>query len=116
MILAKVTKREAVEMPAVGWVTERTEVCIVRRNDNHAALRREQAVELLHGADHVSDVFYDVDRTDFAEGAVRKGKRIMIEVRDNIRTRIRITIDANRTRIFVDPAANVEDRKKHKLF
>ena len=40
----------------------------------------EQPVELLHRADHVRDVFYHVNRTDFPERVVRKGKRVMVEI------------------------------------
>ena len=92
VIFTEVAKREAVEVPAVGWIAERTEISVVRRDDDRAAAGSKQAIELFHGADHVGHVLNDVDRAHFAERTVAEWKGEMIEIGDHIRLGGRIAI------------------------
>jgi hypothetical protein len=50
-----------------------------------------------------------VDCAHFRERTVSKREGKTVEVGDNVRARIRVPIYANRPRVFVDAAADVED-------
>ena len=54
------------------------------RNDNGTATGCQQPVELFHGADDVSHVFDQVNRTNLSEHAVAEREREMIQIRDHI--------------------------------
>ena len=66
-------------------------------------------MELLHGADHIGDVFDHVHGAQVVEGVIAKRIGEAVEVAQNVGVGARIAIDAERTRIFVDAAADVED-------
>lgn len=83
----------------------------MRRGDHDPAAGSEQTKEFFHGLDHVGDVFDDMCGTNLAEGAVAKRKREMIEVGHDIGTGVRVPIEPDRARKFVDAAADVEYRK-----
>ena len=94
-------------MPPVRRIAKRAEIRVVRRHDDNAPTWRKQPVELFHGPDHIGDMFDDVNGPNFAERAVIKREWKMVEIGNHIRLRIRVAIQADRTRIFVDAAANV---------
>lgn len=80
-------------------------------DDERASARGEQAMEFLHHLHNIGNVFNDVDRPYFAERIVRKGIGKPVQIRDNIRPSIYIPIQPNCAGIFVNPAANVQDRQ-----
>lgn len=54
-------------------------------------------------------MFDHVDGTQLVKGAVRERVRETIEVADDVRRRGRIDINSNRSRIFVDAAADIQN-------
>src|SRR5437763_3017983 len=52
-----------------------------------------------------------MNRANFSKCAVAKRKRNAIEIRDHIRASIEITVDADRARILINAAADIENRK-----
>ncbi len=92
-------------------VAKRTEIGVVGSNDYRAAARRQQPMNLFHQANHVGDVFYNVNRPHFPERFVAKRKREVIQIGNNVGARVRIVIEPDGARILVDPAADVEYRK-----
>jgi hypothetical protein len=107
VILAEIAQGEAVEVPAVGRVAKGAEIGVVGSNDEGSSAGLEETVKLLHQADYVSDVLNDVNGTYFAETAVAKGKRDVIEVSDDIGVRVRVSIDADGAGVFFDAAADI---------
>ncbi len=108
-VIAEIAQGEAVQVPAVGRVTERAEIRVVRRDNKNPASRREQAVKFLHRPDYVRNVFDDMNGPDFSERIVPERKRNMIEIGNHIRARIRITVQADGAGVFVDAAADIEN-------
>lgn len=98
-------------MPFVGGITEGTEIGIVRRHNHDAASRYEQAMELFDGGDDIRDVLDDVSSTNLPERVIAKRVRRMIEVCEDVGPGVRIAIQPDRTGIFVDSAADIQDRK-----
>lgn len=88
-------------------VAERAEIGVMRRHNDDAPTGSKQPVEFLHGADHVCDVLDEMNGANLAKGSVAKRKREVIQVGDDVGTRVEIAIDADRARIFVDAAANI---------
>lgn len=111
VVRPKIAKRKAVQVPAVRGIAEGTEVGVVWRDNHRAAPVCEQPVELFHGAHHVCHMFDHMNRADLAEGAVGKRQRVSVEIRQHIRARIRIAVNADRARVFIDSAADVQHRK-----
>ena len=109
MILAEVAEGEAIQVPAVGGVAERTEIGVMRSDNHHAAARTAETVKLLHGADDIGYVFNDVDRANLVERAVPKRVREPVQVTKDIGAGGGIPVDPEGTGILVDPAANVEN-------
>lgn len=107
VILAEVAKREAIQMPAVGWVAKGTEVRVVRGGDEESPSGLQDAMKLLHRADHVRDVLDDVNRADFAEGAVAEGIRKAIEIAEYIGAGVRVPIHADGAGAFIYAASDV---------
>ena len=83
----------------------------MRRHDHGPPARRKQPVKLFHRTDYVRHVLDDMNSPNLAECAIAKRKRIVVQVGYHICARVRIAVEANRARIFIDPAADVEDRK-----
>ena len=69
-------------------------------------------MEFFHSPDDVSHMLDNVRCTDLVKRAIEKRKWGMIKIRDDISRRMPIAIDPDRTRIFVDPAANVQYRQR----
>lgn len=93
----------------MGRIAERAEIGVMRRDDYRAAPRREQPMELFHGANDVRDVFDDMNCADLAERVIGKWKREMIEIRDDVSTRIQVAIKADCTGTLIYSAADIED-------
>ena len=64
-------------------------------------------MKLFHQADDVSDMLNNVNGPHFAERIVVKGERDMVEVGDHIGGGVRVSINADRTGIFFDAAADI---------
>ena len=64
-------------------------------------------MKLLHGLDHVGNVFNDVRCPDLAKTIAMERKRVLIDVRDDVRARTWIAVDAYRSRVFVYAATNI---------
>lgn len=108
MVFAEIAKGKTVQVPLVGRITKRTEIGVVRCNDQNAATGFQQSVELLHCPNHIGDVFDDVNRSNFAERRISKRKREMIEVGDDIGVRVGISIKPNCAWMLLDAAPHVE--------
>ncbi len=93
----------------MGGVAEGAEIGVVRGLEAHGAAGAHQAVELLHGADHVVHVLDDVDGGEAVEGAVGEGVGETVEVGEHVGAAGGIAVDADGAGLFVDPAADVED-------
>lgn len=111
MIFTEIAKRKAIQVPAVGGIAERAEICVVGRDDNRAAARSEQPVKLLDCAYNIRHMLDHVRGADLAERAVTKGKREVIEAGDNVGPGVGAAIETNRAGVFVEPAADVENWK-----
>jgi len=83
----------------------------MRRDDHEPAAGREQAVKLFHGADDVRQVLDDVNGADLSKRVFAEREREMVEIGENVGPGVRVAIDTDGSRIFVDPAADVEDGK-----
>ena len=59
-------------MTAVRWIAEGTEIRIVRSFDAHTPAKSHQTVKLFHGANHVGDVFDDMNSVKSIEAPVGK--------------------------------------------
>ncbi len=94
----------------MGRVAKGAEIGVVRSDDDRAAARCEETVELLHRANHVGYVFDDMDCPHFAKRAVSEWKRVLVEIRNYIGASMLVTIDSDRARILVNSAAHIEDR------
>ncbi|SRR5689334_2919700 len=95
-------------MPAVGGIAERTEVGVVRRDDERLAAGTQQAVEFLHGLDYVGDMLDHMNGLQFIEDRVAERVGKTVEVAEHIGTGGRVAVDANGPWEFVDAAADVE--------
>lgn len=86
----------------------------MRRRDIQAAIILQQAVKLLHGADHVRDMFYDVRGDDRIKSAVPKRIGVVIQIAENVGATCRIPIDAYGARSLIHAAADIQNR--HRAF
>src|SRR5450432_95759 len=100
-------------MPAVGGVAERAEIGIVRRLNAHAAAGSHEPMKLLHSADHVGDMLDDMDGSELVEGVVGKRVGDVVEIAENVGAGGGIAVYADRSRILIDAAADVE--RSHNL-
>lgn len=80
----------------------------MRSYDEHATAGLEQPVEFLDGPDNIRYVFDEMDCADLTEGTVPEREREVVEVGDDISIGVRVPIDPDCARIFVDPAAYIE--------
>ncbi len=98
-------------MPPMRGVAERAEVGIVRSGDEDASAIPQQAMELLHGTDHVGHVLDNVDGPDFVEGVIAERVRKVVEIAKDVGARSGNAVDADRAGIFVNPTPNVENSR-----
>jgi hypothetical protein len=98
-------------MPAMGRVTKGAEIGVVRRHDNESAAWRKQAVEFFHRPNHVRNVFNDMNRPNLLEGGIAEGKRIVVQICQNIRLGVGVTVNSDRAGIFVHAAPDIENGK-----
>jgi hypothetical protein len=96
----------------VRGIAERTEICVVWRDDDGASAGREQPMELFDGANDVGDMFNDVDGSDFLNGLIAQRPWEAVEIGDHIGAGVCVAIQANGARIFINAAADVENRKR----
>ena len=108
VFLAEIAERETVEVPAVGGIAERTEVGVVRRDDERLAAGTQQAVEFLHGLDYVGDMLDHMNGLQFIEDRVAERVGKTVEVADYVGVAGQVPVNPDRARIFADAAADVE--------
>src|ERR1035437_6721035 len=108
MILAEVAEAETVQVALVSGVAERAEIGVVRGLQAHGAAGPHQAVELLHCAHDVADVFDHVDRRQPVERAV--GERIgkAVDAQQDFGAAGGIAVDSDGSGLLVNSAADVE--------
>lgn len=109
VVLAEVAEGEAGEMPFVGRVAEGAKVRVMRSFDADATAFADQSVELFHGFDDVGDVLDDVDCADLIERACSEGVGEAVEVADDVRITRKIPVDADRSGVLTNAAADVEN-------
>ncbi len=112
IVFAEIAQRKAIQMPAMSRVTEGTEIGVVRSNKNSAPARGQHAMELFHSSDHIAHMLDYMNGPDLPERVVSEWKRIAIEVGDNIGPGVSVAIEPNRSGIFVDAAADVQNRQE----
>src|SRR6185437_13454276 len=95
-------------MPAVRRIAKGTEICVMRRNNQNLAARREQPVKLLHTSDHVGNVLDDVNCTNKAKLAIGERIREMVQIAEDVGTARGIAVDSDRSRIFVNATTDVK--------
>ena len=81
----------------------------MRRHNKCAPTWPKNSVELFHQVDYVLDMFDHVNRTHLAERIVSKRKWGVIEIGDYVCVCIGISIKADRARVFVDTAADIQN-------
>src|SRR5436190_22798332 len=116
VVASEITKREAVQMPAVSRIAERTEVRVMRRRDVDFPAPAEETMELFYRLDDIRYVLNDMHCADRIEAAIRKRVGQMIEVAQHIRTSSRDAVNADRAGIFIYPATDVEDGAGSRVF
>lgn len=79
------------------------------RGDDYPAARRQQPIELFHGADDVANMFDDMNGANFAERAITERERVVVEIGNHIGVGVRIAIKANGARVLINPASNIQD-------
>ena len=89
-------------------IAKGTEIGVVGSDNEDPAGRPNDAMELLHRADHVREMLDDVNGPKRLEGIIAERIRESIEVADDIGARARIPIDSDSAGVFVDAAADVE--------
>jgi hypothetical protein len=80
----------------------------MRSYDEHAAAGLEQPMELLDRPNHIRYVFDQMDRTNFAKGTVPEREREVVKIGNYVSIGVRVPIDPDRARIFLNPAAYIE--------
>src|SRR6185437_8830140 len=108
VVLAKIAKRVAIQMPTVRRIAKGTEIRVMRRDNQNLAARREQPVKLLHTSDHIGNVLDDVNCTNKAKLAVGERIRKAVQVAQDVGPARRIAVDSDRTRIFLNAATDVK--------
>lgn len=109
---AEIAKRKAIQVRAMCGIAKRAEICVMRGDDDDAGGRRGETVKLFDGANDVREVLDDVNGTNLAEAAVAKGIWKAIEIRDDIGIRVRVAIKTDSAGIFIQPAADIENRQR----
>src|SRR5690349_16721197 len=80
----------------------------MRGLDAHRAAHARQAVELLHGANHVLHVLDNVNRQHAVEAVIAERIRGAVEVAQHVGAARGIAVDADGTGPLVDPAADIQ--------
>ena len=93
----------------MGRVAERAEVRVMGCGDEDAAARGQQAVEFFHGPDDIGNMLDDVDGAHLPKRIVAEGEREMVQVADDVGFGVGVAVEPDRTRVFVDSAADVEN-------
>ena len=79
----------------MGGIAEGAEVGVMRRDDEHFAAGAQQAVEFLHGPDHVGDVLDHMNGLQLIEGRVAEGIGKTVEVAEDIGAGGGVAVDAD---------------------
>lgn len=111
VIFPEVAQRKAVQVPAVCGIAKRAEIGVVWSDNNGTPTGREQTMKLLHRSNHIGHMLDDMNRAYLAKGAVAKREWKLIQIGNHIRARMSIAINPDAAGIFVDPAADIENRK-----
>ncbi len=93
----------------MGGVAEGAEVGVVRCKDVNTAARDQQPVEFLHGTDYIRDMLDDVGGAHFPERIVTKREWEVVQVGNDVGLGVDVAVEPDRTGVFVDSAADVED-------
>lgn len=109
MVLAEIAEGEAVEVAFVGRVAEGTKVRVMRSFNADPTSFAHQPVEFLHSFDDVGNVLDDVDGAELIEGAGGEGVGDAVEVADDVRVTREIPVDADRSGVLTNAAADVEN-------
>src|SRR5256885_402280 len=96
-------------MVAVRGIAERTEVRVMGRFDAHAAARTYQAVEFLHGGDHIVKMFDHMNCDHAIEAVIGEWIGVVIEVANDVSTACGVVIDADSARLLANAAADVQN-------
>src|ERR1017187_10045133 len=95
-------------MPTMRGVAEGAEVGVMRGNDIYLAACANQAVKLLHGADHVGNVLDHMNGLEGVEGRIAKRVRKPVELAQHVGAAGRVAVYADRALSLVDPATDVK--------
>ena len=109
VVRTEIPKRKAVQMPAVRRIAEGAEIRVMRSRNIHGPARTEQPVKLLDGTDHIGYMLYDVHGADVIETRLPKRVRKTVDVDNDVGCGAFDSVDAYRSGILVDPAADIED-------
>ena len=93
------------------WIAEAAEIGVMRSGNYQPSRGRQQPVKLLYGSDDVGHMLNQMNGPHLAERIVGERERKLVEVGHNIGACVRIAVDANGARVFVNAAANVENRQ-----
>lgn len=108
MIFAEIAQGEAVQVPLVRRIAERTEIRVMRGDDEDVAARLEQSMEFLDRPDHVRDVLYEMNGADFTKGTIQEREREVVKVGNYVRIGVGVPIDPDCAWVFLDAAAYIE--------
>src|SRR5947209_7837754 len=97
----------------MSGIAEGAEIGVMRSNDEDSASLRGYAVELFHGAHHVGDVLDDMHGANGGKGGAPERIGETVQIADDVGAGGRIPIDADRTGIFIDTAADVQNASGH---
>ena len=81
----------------------------MRRHDVDLAAGTHQAMEFLHGTDHIGYVFDYVYGVEHIEGGVAKRIKMTVEIGQNVRARSGVSVKADGSGMLVNPASDVKD-------
>ena len=93
-------------------IAERAEIGIVRRYDYQLAAGPQHAMKLLHRANDVRYMLDHVNGAYLVERAVAERIWKAVQVAQDICARVRIAVDPDRPRIFVDAAPHIEHARR----
>ena len=99
----------------MGGIAERSVIGVMRRDDQDRPARAGDPVQLSHRCQHVAHVFDQVQRANRIERIVAERQVPLIQMANHVRRGIRIHIDADRTRILLRTAANVQNAQREIL-
>ena len=90
-------------------IAERAEIGVVGRDDDRAPAVRQDSMELFHRSDDIGDVLNHMDGANFTEDAVANGVWVVIQISDDVGACSSVAIEADSSRVFVKPAAYIQD-------